>query len=212
MTDAEGLDQLYRRMVDRSGAQGRVLRRDGGPGPGLCPRPRQRLRRRGQGRVDPVPERGLPEAQLHPGLHRADGLAEATASRRIIPRNLERALRRRRGHRPQIAAAIRRSWPTGTTARFGTNSGSCAAGREPAMPRTGPGRGTFPAGEGVLPPAAPARPGVTLERHPRCRGSGEITAANGRLEIRLPVDFTTLDRRRLGGGAADAGGNKDIKH
>lgn len=32
---------------------------------------------------------------------------------------------------------------------------------------------------------------------PRVQGPAKCTAANGRLEIRLPVDFTTLDRRRL---------------
>lgn len=48
-------------------------------------------------------------------------------------------------------------------------------------------------------PAAPAQPGKakTTFQIARPQGSAKCTAANGRLEIRLPCDFSAVDRRRL---------------
>ena len=62
----------------------------------------------------------------------------------------------------------------------------------------GDGEGdTFPAGKvPAAPPRGTRKARVTFDV-PRVEGPAKCTAANGRLEIRLPVDFTTLDRRRL---------------
>lgn len=45
-----------------------------------------------------------------------------------------------------------------------------------------------------LQPAAKAKTTFQLQRP---QGSAKCTAANGRLEIRLPRDFSTVDRRKL---------------
>lgn len=63
----------------------------------------------------------------------------------------------------------------------------------------GPGGGAAP-GEGKAARSAPAagarRAKVTFQLG-RADGAAKCTAANGRLEIRMPLDFSTLDRRRL---------------
>ena len=44
-----------------------------------------------------------------------------------------------------------------------------------------------------------ARPNFQI---PRPQGSAKCIAANGRLEIRLPRDFSAIDRRKLGAAVA----------
>ncbi|MDO5703552.1 MAG: ParB N-terminal domain-containing protein [Paracoccus sp. (in: a-proteobacteria)] len=53
-----------------------------------------------------------------------------------------------------------------------------------------------PARPAATPPATGARARTTFQIA-RPQGSAKCTAANGRLEIRLPRDFTAIDRRRL---------------
>ncbi|KGJ13121.1 replication protein, partial [Paracoccus sanguinis] len=59
-------------------------------------------------------------------------------------------------------------------------------------------------GQGAAAPAGPAHPPVAPEARARTtfqltrpQGKAKCVAANGRLEIRLPRDFTAIDRRRL---------------
>jgi ParB family chromosome partitioning protein len=55
----------------------------------------------------------------------------------------------------------------------------------------------FPVGKKpALPPSGTRKAKVTFGL-PRAEGTAKCTAANGRLEIRLPMDFSTMDRRRL---------------
>lgn len=57
-------------------------------------------------------------------------------------------------------------------------------------------RETFPAGK--IPAKAPApRKAKTTFQIARRQGTAKCAASNGRLEIRLPVDFSALERRRL---------------
>jgi ParB family chromosome partitioning protein len=53
----------------------------------------------------------------------------------------------------------------------------------------------FPVGKKpALPPSGTRKAKVTFGL-PRAEGTAKCTAANGRLEIRLPMDFSTMDRR-----------------
>lgn len=64
----------------------------------------------------------------------------------------------------------------------------------------GQGADALDEGAGRAPkPASPAAPGKakTTFQLVRPQGSAKCTAANGRLEIRLPRDFSTIDRRKL---------------
>ncbi|WBU62101.1 ParB/RepB/Spo0J family partition protein [Paracoccus albus] len=59
------------------------------------------------------------------------------------------------------------------------------------------GDGSDDAPQSVKKPAVPAEKAKTTFQLTRPQGSAKCTAANGRLEIRLPRDFSALDRRRL---------------
>ena len=62
----------------------------------------------------------------------------------------------------------------------------------------GDGEGdTFPAGKVPPAPARVTRKARVTFEVPRVQGPAKCTAANGRLEVRLPVDFSTVDRRKL---------------
>jgi len=54
---------------------------------------------------------------------------------------------------------------------------------------------TFPAGK-VLKPQAPRKAKTTFQIM-RPEGAAKCTASNGRLEVRLPLDFSAVDRRKL---------------
>lgn len=53
-----------------------------------------------------------------------------------------------------------------------------------------------PVGKAARPPLPEGRAKTTFQI-PRPQGNAKCTAANGRLEIRLPRDFSTVDRRKL---------------
>lgn len=109
-----------------------------------------------------------------------------------IPRALGLALSQRLDEVPGTAAAIRaelKDWDTRSIKdeleilrRYAGQGGDEDAAK-PAPRASAP---TIPAGK--------ARTTFQIERP---QGSAKCTAANGRLEIRLPRDFTAVDRRRL---------------
>lgn len=108
-----------------------------------------------------------------------------------IPRALGLALAQRLTEIPGMAAAIKselKDWDT----RSITDELAVLrryAGQEGDAPAVAPARGT------AAPlPAGKAKTTFQLRRP---QGSAKCTAANGRLEIRLPRDFSAIDRRRL---------------
>lgn len=120
-----------------------------------------------------------------------ESLGEALMYAPEIPRALGLALSQRLDEVPGTAAAIRaelKDWDTRSVKdeldilrRYAGQGGDADV---PAAPR--PAAPTVPAGK--------ARTTFQIERP---QGSAKCTAANGRLEIRLPRDFTAVDRRRL---------------
>ena len=73
---------------------------------------------------------------------------------------------------------------------------------ELAVLRRYAGQGGDALPEGPAPRTAPPAPPSTAKAKTtfqlaRPQGSAKCTAANGRLEIRLPRDFSTIDRRKL---------------
>lgn len=198
MTDADGLDQLYRRMVDENLVRKDVsftemawLARD------YARDPRTECNDPDKAVTILFQSAGYQKrSYIRAFISIVDWLGEALQFPQEIPRNLGLALKRRLDVEPEMAAAIRdelRDWDNrsvqdelGVLRRWaGVGAG---AGEED---------GIFPAGKV---PAAPDR--VTRKARvtfdlPRAQGPAKCTAANGRLEIRLPVDFSTMDRRRL---------------
>lgn len=109
-----------------------------------------------------------------------------------IPRALGLALARRLEDEPGITAAIRaefEGWDTRSVAD------ELAVLRRFAGPEDGAGQGARAA---PAPPAGPqAAKARTTFQFARPEGKAKCIAANGRLEIRLSRDFTSVDRRRL---------------
>ncbi|UXU76313.1 MULTISPECIES: ParB/RepB/Spo0J family partition protein [unclassified Paracoccus (in: a-proteobacteria)] len=109
-----------------------------------------------------------------------------------IPRALGLALSQRLDEVPGTAAAIRaelKDWDTRSIKDeldiLRRYAGQGAETEDPARP----GRAATP-----IVPAGKAKTTFQIERP---QGNAKCTAANGRLEIRLPRDFTAVDRRRL---------------
>ena len=72
MARRRALEALYRRMVDENLVRKDIiLRRDGSVGSVLCGDPLTDCERHRQGGGGPVPERGLSEAELYPGIRGA---------------------------------------------------------------------------------------------------------------------------------------------
>ncbi|WP_323718104.1 ParB/RepB/Spo0J family partition protein [Paracoccus aminovorans] len=120
-----------------------------------------------------------------------ESLGETLIYASEIPRALGLALSQRLDEVPGTAAAIRaelKDWDTRSIKDeldiLRRYAGQGADGEAPAAPRAA--APTVPAGK--------ARTTFQIERP---QGSAKCTAANGRLEIRLPRDFTAVDRRRL---------------
>ena len=109
-----------------------------------------------------------------------------------IPRALGLALAQRLVEIPGLAAAIKaelKDWDTrSVTDELAVLRRYAGQEGEPAGP-----------GEGPRPQPSPPQTGKakTTFQLRRPQGSAKCTAANGRLEIRLPRDFSTVDRRRL---------------
>ena len=192
MTDAEGLDQLYRRMVDEnlvrkdiSFAEMAALARDYARDP----------------RTDCTdPDKAVTILFQSAGYQKRsyirafvtviDRLGEVLDFPQEIPRNLGLELRRRLELEPGIAAAIRDELA-------GWDNRSVMDELEVLRRWAGEGEGeSFPAGKKAAPTAATRKAKVTFGL-PRAEGVAKCTAANGRLEVRLPLDFSTVDRRRL---------------
>lgn len=123
-----------------------------------------------------------------------DRLGEVLQFPQEVPRNLGLELRRRLDVEPEIAVAIRdelKDWDNRSVQdELGVLRRWAGGGEADG--------GTFPAGKV---PAAPSRASTRKAKMTfdvaRAEGPAKCTAANGRLEIRLPVDFSTMDRRRL---------------
>ena len=121
-----------------------------------------------------------------------EALGEALIYLNEVPRALGLALAQRLEEVPGTAAAIRaelKDWDSRAVKdeldilrRYAGQGGEGEAAATPA-------RGAAP-----VAPAARARTTFQIQQP---QGSAKCTAANGRLEIRLPRDFTAIDRRRL---------------
>ncbi len=200
MTDAEGLDQLYRRMVDEN-----LVRKDVSfVEMAALARDYARDPRTGCDDADKAVAILFKSAgyqkrsYIRAFITVVERLGEALRFPQEVPRNLGLELRRRLEIEPEIGAAIRdelKDWENRSVAdelgvlRRWAGAGDWRADEDE----------TFPAGKKS--PAAPPRTGarkakVTFDV-PRAEGQAKCTAANGRLEVRLPIDFSTIDRRRL---------------
>ncbi|MFV0383501.1 ParB/RepB/Spo0J family partition protein [Paracoccus sp. (in: a-proteobacteria)] len=118
-----------------------------------------------------------------------ENLGDVLLHAQDIPRSLGLALAQRLAEAPETLAAIRAS----------------LAERENRSPRdeldllrgfAGQGGEQAPPAAAPKPPAPQARAKTTFQVA-RPQGRAKCTAANGRLEIRLARDFSTVDRRRL---------------
>lgn len=195
MTDGRGLDDLYRRMVDEnlvrkdiSFAEMAELARSYAADP-----------RTACDDVDKAVSILFQSAgyqkrsyiRAFAGL--LDRLGEALVFPQDIPRNLGLELKRQINLEPGVVAGIRKDledW----------DNRSVQDELEVLRRWAGVGQGeeTFPTGKVPTPPArGPARKAKVTFDVPRTEGLAKCTAANGRLEVRLPIDFSTVDRRRL---------------
>lgn len=195
MTDADGLEQLYRRMVDENLVRKDVsfiematLARDYARDPQTaCDDPDKAV-------AILFKSAGYQKrSYIRAFITIVDRLGEVLQFPQEVPRNLGLDLRRRLEIEPEIAGAIRdelKDWDN--------RSVEDELGVLRRWAGAGEGDETFPAGKK---PAAPPRTGTRRAKMtfdvPRAEGPAKCTAANGRLEIRLAVDFSTVDRRRL---------------
>lgn len=107
-----------------------------------------------------------------------------------IPRALGLALAKRLDQGEDLAAAFRAET---------AGQGALTAEQELAILRKLAGQDQPEAAPAPAPKGSTARPARarTSFQFDRPEGRGKCVAANGKLEIQLPVDFTTIDRRRL---------------
>ncbi|SMO43672.1 ParB/RepB/Spo0J family partition protein [Paracoccus laeviglucosivorans] len=120
-----------------------------------------------------------------------EALGETLLYAAEVPRALGLALSQKLDEVPGLAAAIRaefKDWDTRSIKdeldvlrRFAGQGEEAASNAAPAV-KTAP------------PPSGKARTTFQIQRP---QGSAKCTAANGRLEIRLPRDFSAIDRRKL---------------
>ena len=197
MTDGEGLEGLYRRMVDEN-----LVRKD------VSFAEMADLAR--SYAADPATDCADPDKAVSI-LFQSSGYQKRSYIRAFIvlldrldkdlqflheiPRNLGLELKRRLELEPGIAAGIRddlKGWDN--------RSVQDELGVLRRWAGAGEGDEIFPAGKvpKAPAPAAPRKARVTFHV-PRAEGAAKCTAANGRLEVRLPVDFSTVDRRKLEG-------------
>lgn len=188
------LDQLYRRMVDEN-----MVRKD----ISFAEMAQLALHYA----VDPLTPEGDPEkavailfrsagyqkrSYIRSFIRLMESLGETLLFPQEIPRALGLLLAQRLDDVPGLAASIRselKDWDTRTIKDE----------LEVLQRHARPGEGvSAPAqqsgGTDVPPPAGKAK---TTFQIARPQGSAKCTAANGRLEIRLPRDFSAVDRRRL---------------
>ncbi|TPE51046.1 ParB/RepB/Spo0J family partition protein [Amaricoccus solimangrovi] len=194
MTDAEGLDQLYRRMVDENMVRKDIsfmematMARDYARDPGTaCDDPEKAVAILFQ-------SAGYQKrSYIRAFLTLVDLLGDVLEYPRELPRGLGLDLRRRLDAEPGIVAEIR--------AELAAREDRTAEGELGVLRRwagAGEGGETFPAGKKPAVAPRPARKARMTFEVPRAEGPAKCTAANGRLEIRLALDFSTIDRRRL---------------
>ncbi|MFN3276004.1 MAG: ParB/RepB/Spo0J family partition protein [Paracoccus sp. (in: a-proteobacteria)] len=122
-----------------------------------------------------------------------DRLGETLMYPQEIPRALGLALASKLAEVPGLAAAIKselRDWDTRSiTDELAVLRRYAGQGADAGAPETAK---AAPDAQ----PAATAKAKTTFQLT-RAQGSAKCTAANGRLEIRLARDFSTVDRRRL---------------
>ncbi len=123
-----------------------------------------------------------------------DRLGDLLLYPREIPRNLGLMLRKRLEEEPGILAEIRgalKDW----------DNRSIQDELEVLRRWAGEGEGgvneTFPAGKKYATSGRATRKARMTFDVLRSEGTAKCTAANGRLEVRLPLDFSTVDRRKL---------------
>lgn len=195
MTDGAGLEGLYRRMVDEN-----LVRKD------ISFAEMAELAR--SYAADPAtacddPDKAVAILFQSAGYQKRsyirafagllDRLGDVLTYPQEIPRSLGLDLRRRLDEEPDLAMAIRaelRDWEGRTI------QDELGVLRRWAGVGTGEGEATFPVGKIPAPPSQTRKPKVTFDL-PRAEGAAKCMAANGRLEVRLPVDFSTMDRRKL---------------
>ena len=194
MTDADGIEQLYRRMVDEN-----LVRKDISFTE-MAALARDYARDPRTGCHDPEKAVSIlfqsagyqKRSYIRAFLTVVDKLGEVLHFPQEIPRNLGLELRRRLDLEPGIAAAIRDE-----LAGWDNRSVLDELGVLRRWAGEGGDEETFPVGKKpALPPSGTRTAKVTFGL-PRAEGTAKCTAANGRLEIRLPLDFSTMDRRRL---------------
>ncbi|MFQ8432745.1 ParB/RepB/Spo0J family partition protein [Amaricoccus sp. W119] len=194
MTDAEGLDQLYRRMVDENMVRKDIsfmematMARD------YARDPRTDCDDADKAVAILFQSAGYQKrSYIRAFVSLVDLLGEALRFPRELPRGLGLDLRRRLEAEPEALAAIREE--LGALAEPSADAELAVLRRWAAETQTPE---TFPAGK--IPregPRAGRKPKVTFDVA-RPGGAAKCTAANGRLEIRVPLDFSTMDRRRL---------------
>lgn len=191
----DALDNLYRRMVDEN-----MVRKD----ISFAEMAQLALHYA----IDPLTEENDPEkavailfrsagyqkrSYIRNFIPLVDRLGETLMYPQEIPRALGLALSARLDEVPGLAEAIRaelKDWDARSVRdeldvlrRFAGQGGDLP---EDANPAPAPAR-----------PATPQGKAKTTFQIARPQGSAKCTAANGRLEIRLPRDFSTVDRRRL---------------
>lgn len=194
MTDADNLEQLYRRMVDENLVRKEVSFVE------MATLARDYARDSLTGCTDPDKAVSIlfqsagyqKRSYIRAFVKVVDSLGEILQFPTEIPRNLGLALRRRLELEPGIAAAIREE-----LADWDNRSVEDELGVLRRWAGEGEGDETFPAGKVPKLPSRTTRKAKVTFDLPRAEGAAKCTAANGRLEVRLPIDFSTVDRRRL---------------
>lgn len=195
MTDAEGLADLYRRMVDEN-----LVRKD------ISFIEMARLAR--DYAADPRSDCDDPDkavtilfqsagyqkrSYIRAFITIVDTLGESLRFPQEISRRLGLELRRQLEIEPQIASAI-----LDELKEWDNRSVQDELGVLRRWAGAGEGNQAFPVGKKTTGAAArPTRKARVTFDLPRAEGPAKCTAANGRLEVRFPVDFSTLDRRKL---------------
>ncbi len=194
MTDSAGLEDLYRRMVDEnlvrkdvSFAEMALLARD------YAADPETNCDDADKAVAILFKSAGYQKrSYIRAFVDIMNHLGEALRFPREIPRNLGLDLRRKLEAEPEGYATL-----TAELAAIPERD----AEQELAVLRRWAGAGEgdeiFPAGKVEPPRARPARKARVTFDVTHARGAAKCTAANGRIEIRLPVDFSTMDRRRI---------------
>lgn len=194
MTDVEGLDQLYRRMVDENMVRKDIsfmematMARD------YARDPRTECVDADKAVAILFQSAGYQKrSYIRAFVSLVELLGDTLRFPRELPRGLGLDVRRRLEAEPEAVAAIRQDL---RSLKDPSAEDELAVLRRWTAEKEVPE--TFPAGKVSPAGTRPGRkPKVTFDVA-RSDGPAKCTAANGRLEIRVPLDFSTMDRRRL---------------